>query len=244
MTIKLDQARAPDSLRIYAIGDVHGHLALLERLWAKIDNELAQHSDDYRIIFLGDYVDRGPDSAGCVDFLIKLSKHNPNVVCLKGNHEAKLEAFLRDPVRIADSFFGFGGLECTRSYGVDIHTIPTSSEDIHRISIELEKRIPASHHAFFAELPVRIDFGDYLFVHAGVRPGVDLDQQDEQDLITIRGEFISHPGLFDKVIVHGHTPAYPMEILPHRINVDTHAYATGVLSCLVLEGPHFRVLEA
>lgn len=109
---------------------------------------------------------------------------------------------------------------------------------------ELNNKIPAHHKAFYAQLTKTVTFGDYMFVHAGVRPGVALDQQSSYDLMWIRTEFIPHQGLYEKIIVHGHTPAFPMEILPNRINVDTHAYDTGVLSCIVLEDKEYRVIEA
>lgn len=245
MKIRLGQSRIPNDLRVYAIGDVHGQLSLLTNLYAKIENDLYIHPiDDYRIVFLGDYIDRGPDSAGCVELLIKLMAKNSKVICLKGNHEFKLLQFLSDPLNIADSFFTYGGLECVLSYGVDMERFSGEANQILQVCAELEQHLPAHHTCFYTQLGTTVSFGDYMFVHAGVRPGVALDQQSAHDLIWIRSDFIPHQGLYEKVIVHGHTPAYPMEILPNRINVDTHAYETGVLSCIVLEGTDYRVIEA
>lgn len=245
MTIHLGQSSTPADLRIYAIGDVHGYLKLLQQLYTAITNDvLVNPVADHRIIFLGDYVDRGPDSAGCVEYLIKLMADNPRIICLKGNHEDKLQNFLNDPVKFATSFFTYGGVETSASYGVDIAGFSGDEEEIVRIGAELKEKIPTQHHSYYSELVTTVSFGDYLFTHAGVRPGVALDQQTHDDLIWIRSEFIEHAGHYEKVIVHGHTPAYPMEILPNRINVDTHAYETGVLSCLVLQGKDYRVIEA
>lgn len=245
MTVKLGQSSTPPNTRIYAIGDIHGYLNLLENLHRQIRQDLQKHPvKHHKIIFLGDYIDRGPDSAGCVNYLINLLAENPNVICLKGNHEDKLEKFLPHPLTVADSFFVFGGAECATSYGVDMDGYGGSNEEALEKCAELTEKIPASHKAFFAALTKTVTFGDYLFTHAGVRPGVPLNKQSDHDLMWIRPEFMQHEGLYDKVIVHGHTPVFPIEILPNRINTDTHAYDTGVLSCIVLEGTDYRVIEA
>ena len=245
MTISLGQSATPANMRIYAIGDVHGHLNLLDNIYRKIKTDLNNTgTQQYRIVFVGDYIDRGPDSAGCVQFLLELLAADENVICLKGNHEDKLEKFLANPLDLADSFFTYGGIECAMSYGVDMAAFKHTQEDIINVCAELDKNISPEHKQFYSNLAKSVTFGDYFFSHAGVRPGVPLDAQSDHDLIWIRSEFISHKAPYDKVIVHGHTPAYPMEILPNRINVDTCAYDTGVLSCLVLEGSSHRVIEA
>ena len=195
-------------------------------------------------MYLGDYIDRGPDSAGCAQFLIDLLSEDENIICLKGNHEDKLENFLAVPLNLADSFFGYGGIECAMSYGLDDTTLINAHKNAVQVCAELEKLIPPDHKQFYSKLIKSVTFGDYYFSHAGVRPGVPLDEQSDDDLMWIRAEFITNETLYDKVIVHGHTPAYPMEILPNRINVDTCAYDTGVLSCLVLEGTSHKVIEA
>jgi len=245
MTTSLGQSATPANMRIYAIGDVHGYLNLLQNMYRKIKIDLKSIGTmPYRIVFLGDYIDRGPDSAACVQFLVELLSDDENVICLKGNHEDKLEKFLANPLELADSFFGYGGIECATSYGVDMASFNYSHDETIGICAQLEKNIPASHKEFYASLAKSATFGDYLFAHAGVRPGVPLHEQSDHDLIWIRTEFISNKALYDKVIIHGHTPAHPMEILPNRINVDTGAYETGVLSCLVLEDLSYRVIEA
>lgn len=245
MTISLGQSSTPSGMRIYAVGDVHGYLDLLRQLHEKINRDLQEDPvESYRIVFLGDYIDRGPDSAGCVEYLINLMAENDNVICLKGNHEDKLENFLLDPVEVADSFFTYGGADCAASYGIDMAGYQAGNQETLEICAELEKNIPAHHKAFYANLSKSVAFGDYMFVHAGVRPGIALDQQSDHDLMWIRREFIPNRELYEQVIVHGHTPAYPMEILPNRINVDTHAYETGVLSCIVLDELKYRILES
>lgn len=244
MNIRLGQSSTSDNMRIYAIGDIHGYLNLLEQLHSSISADLASNPiANHRMLFLGDYIDRGPDSAACVEYMINLMAKNNKVICLKGNHEYKLQQFLNDPINIADSFFTYGGVDCASSYGVDMQGFRGEKNQTLQVCAELNDKVPAHHSKFYEELLITITFGDYLFTHAGVRPGVALDQQSDLDLMCIRSEFIPHQGLYEKVIVHGHTPAYPMEILPNRINVDTHAYETGVLSCLVLEGKSYRVLH-
>ncbi len=245
MSVSLGQSTTPANTRVYAIGDVHGYLELLQRLHNQINADLEKRPiSNHRIIFLGDYIDRGPDSAGCVEYLIKLMAQNKNVICLKGNHEDKLERFLIDPIAVADSFFKYGGADCAQSYGVDMKGYRGANKQKLDKREALDENIPSHHKKFYTQLLKTVTYGDYLFTHAGIRPGVALDQQTDHDLMWIRSEFISHHGLFDKVIIHGHTPAYPMEILPNRINADTHAYHTGVLSCIVLDGTDYRLIEA
>ena len=245
MPVSLGRSITPPNTRIYAVGDVHGHIKLLEIIHTLIRNDLEKNPvDDYKLIFLGDYIDRGPDSAGCIEYLINLMAENNNVICLKGNHEDKLENFLADPIGFADSFFTYGGIDTAVSYGIDMAEYRGRDDEISRKGSELSNSIPAHHKSFYSKLDKSVTFGAYMFVHAGVRPGVALDQQSEDDLIWIRSEFITNQQLYEKVIIHGHTPAYPMEVQPNRINVDTHAYQTGVLSCLVLQGSDYRVIEA
>lgn len=245
MTVSLGNSSTPPNMRLYAVGDVHGHLDLLDKLYQSIIDDISQHPvENHHIIFLGDYIDRGPDSAGCVEYLIDLQARDHSVICLKGNHEDKLEKFLPHPLTVADSFFKFGGVECATSYGLNMDGFGGSNEETLQKCAELTENIPPQHKAFYAELIHTVTFGDYMFAHAGVRPGVPLDRQSDHDLMWVRPEFIPHEGLYDKVIVHGHTPAYPMEILPNRINADTHAYHTGVLSCIVLQDKEYRVIEA
>lgn len=243
-TNKLGEAKTPEKTRIYAIGDTHGYLDLVINIHSQIRDDLAANPiEKYKIIFLGDYIDRGPDSKGCIDFLIKLMSGDPNVTCLKGNHEDKLIQFLNDPLKMARSFLTYGGVECALSYGVQSASLSAASTEMINFRDELSAAIPQNHIDFIDELLISQIEGDYMCVHAGLRPGTPIDQQIDNDLMTIRSEFIPHTGLYEKVIVHGHTPHYPIEIEPNRMNADTCAYETGVLTCIVLEDDRYRILN-
>lgn len=243
-TVKLGEAKTPANTRIYAVGDVHGYLDLLVNAHHQIKDDLVENPiENYKIIFLGDYIDRGPNSKGCIDYLIKLMSDDPCVTCLKGNHEDKLIQFLEDPLKRARSFLTYGGAECALSYGVQPVSLSASATEIINFRDELSNAIPKSHIDFIDQLLIYQIEGDYMCVHAGLRPGTPIDQQIDNDLMTIRSEFIPHNGLYEKVIVHGHTPHYPIEIKPNRMNADTCAYETGVLTCIVLEGDKYRILN-
>jgi serine/threonine protein phosphatase 1 len=220
-------------MRLYAVGDVHGCNRLLGAVHEAIAEDLeARPAADHRIIHVGDYVDRGPDSAGAVERLIKLAAENPKVVCLKGNHEAMLLEFLGDPR--ARGFLNNGGLDTIRSYGVRLPW-PKSLEP-EALRHELAATMPPEHLLFIQNLRLSARFGDYFFCHAGVRPKVPLAKQKEEDLLWIRYEFLDDPREHEAVIVHGHTPNEEPEMRRNRINIDTGAFATGRLTCLVLEG--------
>ena len=235
----LGSSSTPPGLRIYAIGDVHGCNGLLGTVHAKIVEDLhAKPAGDYRIVHVGDYVDRGPDSAGVVDRLMKLSRDNPKIVCLKGNHEAMMLEFLDDPR--ARGFLSNGGLETTRSYGVRL-PFP-SSLDPAAVRAEFARLIPREHLDFLQGLKLSVRFADYFLCHAGVRPQVALNRQSEEDLLWIRYDFLDDKREHEAVVVHGHTPKEEPEVKPNRINIDTGAFATGRLTCLVLEGKSYRFL--
>ena len=177
MSVTLGQSSTPSNTRIYAIGDVHGYIDLLRNLHAEIISDLAKSPvENHKIVFIGDYIDRGPDSAACTEYLSNLIIDNTNVICLKGNHEAKLLSFLTDPISVADSFFTYGGVETATSYGVDMSDYNATVDEKTLKSNELSKSIPAHHKKFYLKLPTTVTFGDYMFAHAGIRPGVALDQ--------------------------------------------------------------------
>lgn len=237
----LGHASTPEGMRIYAIGDVHGCDDLLARVHAKIVEDVrARAPDDYRIIHIGDYVDRGPNSAGVVDRLMKLARDNPKVICLKGNHEAMMLEFLDDPA--ARGFLGNGGLETTRSYGVKLPW-PKSMEPS-AVRDELARAIPRDQLTFLSALKLSVRFGDYFFCHAGIRPQVALNKQREDDLLWIRYDFLDDRREHEAVIVHGHTPKDAPEVKPNRINIDTGAFVTGRLTCVVLDNSGYRFLES
>ncbi len=233
----------PDGMRIYAIGDIHGRLDLLEKLQAKIraDAKGCKHLKIIQI-FLGDYVDRGSNSKGVVDFLLQPPPKRWKRICLKGNHETMLLKFLASE-RFLESWSRKGGLETLHSYGAGIIKKPGDGA-AKKIQKKFDKKLSKAHRKFFSKLKLSAVFGDYYFTHAGVRPGVALGKQVEGDLLWIRKEFISSGENFGKVIVHGHTPVEKPEILFNRINIDTGAWISDRLTCLVLEGKKQRFLWA
>jgi serine/threonine protein phosphatase 1 len=227
-------ARLPDGIRIYAIGDVHGRADLLDQVFSKIDADLAAHPTRRAIhVFLGDYVDRGPASRGVLDRLIDRN-YSHEAVFLLGNHEVMLLQFLHSPA-ILKHWRQYGGLDTLMSYGV---TAPfnANAEQLAVLAAALHTAMPAEHHSFLNQLVPSFSCGNFFFVHAGVRPGVPLADQRDEDLVWIRDEFLEHEGGFGKVIIHGHTAVPEPDIRFNRINIDTGAYATGRLTCLILEG--------
>lgn len=229
----------PEGVRIYVVGDVHGRFDLLCALQDKIS---ADASGAARIIeiYLGDYIDRGPQSREVIDLLIGLTRDRRERIFLKGNHEETLLKFLNDP-QILASWRQFGGVETLHSYGVDLSVL-RDEQGYEQIQKEFAARFSASHRGFFQSLQTSATIGGYFFVHAGVRPGVPLEEQKEEDLMWIRQDFLESRANHGKVIVHGHTPVEQPEIWPNRINIDTGAYLSNKLTCLVLEGQEKRVL--
>jgi len=230
----------PAGTRIYAIGDVHGRIDLLDSLLARIDDNLATAPIERAIhVFLGDYIDRGPNSRNVVDRLIERSRTH-EVVCLKGNHEAFILEFLEDPAVLAD-WRQLGGLPTLMSYGL---TPPSRMESSghEKIAAALRQTMPDEHRKFLSSLQMTFVCGDYFFVHAGVRPGVPLAAQEEQDLLWIRDEFLGSKTDFGKIVVHGHTPIEAPDIRRNRINIDTGAFASGNLTCLVIEAENLSFI--
>lgn len=228
---KKTKPRLPDGTRVYAIGDVHGRADLLQSLLTVIDADLARSPPERAIqVFLGDYVDRGPDSRAVLDLLIERSKSH-ETVCLKGNHEIFLLEVLKDTARLQE-WRHYGGLLTLVSYGI----IPTMNPLRGRAGgmIEgLKRAIPTEHLAFLEQLPSSFACGDIFFVHAGIKPGVALDRQRDEDMLWIREEFLNSQERFGKYVVHGHTPVSAPDI---RINIDTGAYATDNLTLLTIQG--------
>lgn len=236
--IALDQARGPHGLRIYAIGDVHGRLDLLKKMYAAIGAE-GGRVPDCRIVHLGDYVDRGPESRQVLDFLAEACL-DTRIIALCGNHDVAFLDFLAEPAATG-LFARYGGDATARSYGVEIEFQPGPRLAAgHRALVEA---VPDAHRRFLQRLRFSAELGDFFFCHAGIRPGIALNRQLPQDLIWIRDAFLGHEGLHPKVVVHGHTPAERPEMLPNRVNVDTGAYHSGTLTALVIEGREKRILQ-
>jgi len=225
--------RVPDTARLYVIGDVHGRNDLLANCLAKIDEDLETRPHDAAThIFLGDYIDRGAQSRSVIDLLIERTR-NYSCIFLKGNHEQYLWSFLFDP-SVFREWRNLGAWDTLRSYGIGALST-TEAQDYEALAHRFSLTMPATHLAFFRDLELCFTLGDYFFVHAGIRPGIPLHLQNERDLLSIREEFLSWPGSFEKVIVHGHTPVPRPDLRANRINIDTGAYFSGQLTCLVLE---------
>jgi serine/threonine protein phosphatase 1 len=234
-----DVAAAPNGVRIYAVGDIHGCAAELDRLLAHIVDDSREWRGECRIVYLGDYVDRGPDSKGVIERLLKpLSGFS--TTCLRGNHDQVLLDFLDNP-SLFRTWRDFGGRETLLSYGVR----PPLFDDVQayaEVCDQLRSAIPREHLEFLQQLPFFARIGGYYFVHAGVRNGVSLDEQTPEDMLWIRDEFLTSTDDFGAIVVHGHTPTKTPVQRGNRIGIDTGAYATGVLTAAVLEGSQCRFL--
>jgi serine/threonine protein phosphatase 1 len=216
--------------RIYALGDIHGRLDLLDRAASVVTRDVEELGPAALTVTVGDYIDRGPDSCGVLDRLI----HNPfptPLVALKGNHEDMLAAFLADPAA-GPHWAANGGLATLRSYGVPV--LGTWMADFARVRKELRAALPPAHATFLRALKSSFCCGDYFFCHAGVRPGVPLARQSEEDLLWIRDDFLASTQDFGKIVVHGHTPVAEPEVRANRIGIDTGAYFSGQLTCVAL----------
>jgi len=185
------------------------------------------------VVLLGDYIDRGPRSREVIDLLLA-QRHTKELVFLKGNHDTFIDRFINDP-SVLDEWRLCGGLETLMSYGLTPSISPDSNEQ-ERLATELAASIPKGHLEFLESLSPSFVCGDFLFVHAGIRPGVPIRKQREEDLLWIREEFLSCHEPFEKLVVHGHTPVRTLDIRPNRINIDTGAFATGRLTCIAIEG--------
>lgn len=228
--------------RIYAIGDIHGRRDLLEAVIGRVRADLAARPHERpRLVFLGDYVDRGPDSRGVIERLLAFDVGPLAADFLLGNHDALALAFLGDPEddlgRLHWLYSGIGGRATLRSYGVDADEV-----DLGRLHAAFVEAFPPAHRGFLERCRRVLPIGGYFFVHAGVRPGVPLDAQDRDDVIWIREPFLSSAFDFGAKIVHGHTMVPHVEHHPNRIALDTGAVRTGVLSCVVLEGESVALL--
>ena len=234
--------RGAKGYRAYAVGDIHGRLDLLEELLAKIHADL-QHRPAAKtiLVFVGDLIDRGPSSAQVIERLRTYHRSGIRPVFILGNHEEVLLRILDGDGSVISSWMRFGGQECLQSYGVDPAVLRgRSSAELVEI---VRKAIPSNHVAFLRSFVDSCRFGDYLFVHAGIRPGVPLEQQRQADLRWIREPFLFDDTDHGMVIVHGHTISTAVEELPNRIGIDTGAYRTGVLTTLVIEGTDRHLID-
>jgi len=232
----------PPNHRLYCIGDIHGHLDLLQEVHQKIELDAMDYDGIKILVYLGDYVDRGMHSRQVIDCLLENDFPDFERVFLLGNHEQVLLEFISGKdASIAHEWLRFGGLSTLASYGVNVNGVPTSKE-MERLRNEFREKCPAAHLDFFENLVLKYEIGGYFFVHAGVRPKVKLHRQRAEDMLWIRDEFLNSDLFHGRVIVHGHTVSDEPEIRHNRIGMDTGAYASGILTCAVFEGVNCRFL--
>lgn len=228
--------------RAYVVGDLHGRLDLLEQLLDKIHEDIEQRpARKVLLVFVGDLIDRGPNSAQVVERLRTYERRGVRTVFLLGNHEEVLLRILGGEADLITKWRWFGGSECLKSYGVDADTL-TGLSDEEALGV-IRSAIPKDHVEFLESFDDSCRFGDYLFVHAGIRPGVEFDQQRQSDLRWIREPFLFDETDHGFVVVHGHTIRPEVEVRPNRIGIDTGAYRSGVLSALAIEGSDSWLLD-
>lgn len=245
-------ARMPSGLCVYAIGDIHGQCGALDRLISLIESDAVRLREQdgltSELVFLGDYIDRGPDSRGVLNRLRRLQtrgERGQGMACrfLLGNHEQAMMDFLENPATGAE-WLAYGGAETLHSYGVRA-TVGTTDPGRHRAMRDaLAQALPDEHRQFLDGLEPMIVQGDYVFVHAGIRPGRALANQKLEDLLWIREPFLSWSRPHEKIVVHGHTVVDAPELLSNRLGIDTGAYATGVLTAVALHGTSQRILQS
>ncbi|MEI9995402.1 MAG: metallophosphoesterase family protein [Rhizomicrobium sp.] len=229
-------SRVPEGALVYAIGDIHGRSDLLAALVARIEEDVQARAAAQRpiVVFVGDYVDRGSDSRGVIDLLLTGLPRGWDCHFLKGNHEEALLDFLGDP-KFGEVWRDFGGLQTLTSYGVAI--LRQGAEiDWPATARAFAAAFPREHLDFLNNLRLHAAIGDYVFVHAGVRPRIPLEYQSERDLLWIREEFTAAGRALPQTVVYGHTPHEDVVVGPGRIGIDTGAYATGKLTAAGFHG--------
>ena len=238
-------AGLPEGVVVWAIGDIHGRLDLLEGLLGAVaQTDGSSAGQRVVLVFLGDYVDRGANSQGVIDRLTALQDEGLfETRFLKGNHEDKMLEFLRDP-SVGAAWCEYGGAEALKSFGLKAPAMKHRIEAWASLSADLGHRLSRRQIRFLEELEVSVSIGGYFFAHAGARPGIPLDEQSDYDLMWVRNSFLNDPDPFDRVVVHGHTPAAEPYADHRRIGVDTKAYASGVLTAVRLQGMDIQFVQA
>ncbi len=228
--------------RIYAIGDIHGRYDLLRDLLGQIEAHSAALAKPERtfLVILGDMIDRGMHSAEVLNYLFNVRRHSAGLIVLMGNHEELMLRSLQKEPGVMRAWLRIGGDATLRSFGID----PKEAEkDPYEVARKLERKIPEEDLEWLRSLPVMARSGDYLFCHAGIRPGVSLSKQSRTDLLWIRDEFLDDPTPSGAIVVHGHSISADVQIKSNRIGIDTGAYRTGVLTALYLEGTRRGILS-
>jgi len=234
-------ARTPDDTVIYAIGDIHGRCDLLEKIQRSISGHIRLYPAGRKVIvYLGDYLDRGINSRRVVDMVREwrpVDCSAAEIVTLKGNHEDLALRYLDGEIDAGRHWFDFDGLDGLDHYGVDSNDRSARDDETMKIMRNrFAAALPDEHLKFLLGLKTSHREGDYLFVHAGIRPGVALDEQSDSDMMWIRDLFLESDNNHGVTVVHGHTIANKPQIRHNRIGIDTGAYASGILTCLMLEG--------
>lgn len=235
----------PPGIVAWAVGDIHGRLDLLLPILDLIRRDRdTDHGRRYITVFLGDYVDRGPNSREVLDSLCDFAA-DPAIDCvfLRGNHEDKMEQFLDQP-EIGPEWCEYGGREALASFGLSPPAMAHRRDAWRQVSEDLAFRLTSRQRSFFENLKFSYSLGGYFFCHAGARPGTPLAQQDAHDLLWIRNSFLDHPDRFEQIVVHGHTITADVALDHRRIGLDTGAYKSGILSALRLEGSAQEIVQA
>lgn len=227
------KASLPDGMRVYAIGDIHGCDKQLKKLLKAIGKDLEDYDGESHLVFLGDYVDRGPDSKGVIERLVSKKLPGDQHHFLLGNHEEAMMKVMDGKSKRANDWLSFGGRQMMESYGVGKKELYEAGGDVGAL---LREVMPKSHRKFFEKLELMKQIGGYLFVHAGIRPGVPIDEQEQADLVWIRDRFLKSDRDHGVVVVHGHTISEKPQNKANRIGVDTGCYATGQLTAVRLQG--------
>lgn len=238
-------SRLSTNTRIYCIGDIHGRIDLLSELLIQINQHNQRFSGRIVMIYLGDYIDRGDSSKEVIDLILNNERADIEYIYLRGNHEQIFLNFIEDKAfaNFARPWLSFGGDATLKSYGVALPKKPNNLVEVIALRQHLLSKLPPRHYLFFAQTRLFYSLGSYFFVHAGVNPNYDLANQRPKDLLWIRDAFINSKQMFEKVIVHGHTVTESVALLPNRIGIDTGAYATDVLTCLVLQGNQYKLIQ-
>jgi serine/threonine protein phosphatase 1 len=228
---------------VWAVGDIHGRLDLLNPLLDHMIADLRRGTAGGSLVFLGDYIDRGPASRGVIERLVTLtSEKDLDLHFIRGNHEERMEAFLSDHTA-GPAWCEYGGREALASFGLQIPISKHRPEEWSVLSLDLSHVLTPEHRRFFGLLKPSVVIDGYFFTHAGARPGVRLAAQTEYDLMWVRGSFLNDERLFERVVVHGHTPTALIHSDDRRIGIDTGAYQTGRLSAVRLQGEQRTFVE-
>jgi serine/threonine protein phosphatase 1 len=230
-----------DDTVVYAVGDVHGCYKELLSLERKIVDDATVFHGRKLIVMLGDYVDRGRESAKALDHLSLPPPKGFQRICLAGNHEIMMLKYL-DGELPRDAWLAAGALSTLSSYGIDLDRLSKTFRNSKDIDRQIQSVIPAAHVEFLRSLPIMAYTDKVVFVHAGIRPGTGLDDQIEEDLVHIRSEFFAAAHLLDRMVIHGHTRVKAPAKEGNRLGIDTGAYETGRLTAVRIAGKHGKLI--